>query len=460
MAAPVAGALTTGQNAGRVIGKPDFTTAAITAGGLANTGLGRRLFVDSNGKLFVSDAANHRVLIWNSLPTSNGVPADVVVGQANMNANLANRGGSAASASTLSAPAGMYSDGTKLYVADRQNNRVLIWNAIPTTNGAAANVVVGQPDMVATPANTRQDALSGPIGVWVNGGKLFVADRDNHRVLIWNTVPTTSGANADVVVGQPDFNSGLRNRDSTTANNSLSAPGHVSTDGTKLFIADTDNHRVLIFNNIPGGNATAADVAVGQPNLTTGSANQGGSVGATTLNGPTFVYSDGTNLFIADRVNNRVVIFNVIPSTSTPNAAANVAVGQTDLVSSVGDVSATGLSGPSSALTASGKLAVFDADNARVLLYNAVPTVHGTAANVVVGQTAMTNGCDNQRCPPAANRFSSSPGVFSTGSSLFVSDQGNGRVLRFNAIPTANGVSADVGIGVSNLTSVGGGTSQ
>jgi hypothetical protein len=32
-------------------------------------------------------------------------------------------------------------------VADLGNNRVLIWNSIPTTNQKAADVVVGQKDM-------------------------------------------------------------------------------------------------------------------------------------------------------------------------------------------------------------------------------------------------------------------------------------------------------------------------
>ena len=40
-----------------------------------------------------------------------------------------------------------------------------------------------------------------------DGSKLLVCDKDNNRVLIWNTVPTTNGQPADVVVGQTDFTS-------------------------------------------------------------------------------------------------------------------------------------------------------------------------------------------------------------------------------------------------------------
>ena len=33
----------------------------------------------------------------------------------------------------------------------------------------------------------------------------MVADTDNNRVLIWNSIPTTNGANADLVLGQDNF---------------------------------------------------------------------------------------------------------------------------------------------------------------------------------------------------------------------------------------------------------------
>ena len=42
-------------------------------------------------------------------------------------------------------------------------------------------------------------------GVWIQNGKLYIADTQNHRVLIFNSIPTANGAAADVVLGQPDF---------------------------------------------------------------------------------------------------------------------------------------------------------------------------------------------------------------------------------------------------------------
>jgi hypothetical protein len=61
------------------------------------------------------------VLIWNSIPTVNQQPADIVLGQANFNvavdANLVT-GTTDAHANTLLNPVSVSSDGTRLYVSD------------------------------------------------------------------------------------------------------------------------------------------------------------------------------------------------------------------------------------------------------------------------------------------------------------------------------------------------------
>ena len=94
-------------------------------------------------------------------------------------------------------------------VADTNHNRVLIWNQIPTTNNAFANVVVGQPNFTTStvPTNGTPSAtsMSGPQGVWIQNGKLYVADTQNNRILIYNKIPATNGVPADVVVGQANF---------------------------------------------------------------------------------------------------------------------------------------------------------------------------------------------------------------------------------------------------------------
>lgn len=108
----------------------------------------------SHNKLIIADTQHHRVLIWNSLPTQTGLSPDIVVGQIDMSQSSANMG-SAVSGATLSAPNSVCTNGTNLVVADSGNDRVLIWDTLPTSNGASATRVLGQSSLTAT--NTYPD---------------------------------------------------------------------------------------------------------------------------------------------------------------------------------------------------------------------------------------------------------------------------------------------------------------
>src|SRR5919199_4514047 len=78
-----------------------------------------------------------------------------------------------------------------------------------------ADAVLGQPDLSSVGCNQGLEqpsasTLCEPSDVVMDPatGRLFVADTGNHRVLSWaNTRRLTSGQRADVVLGQPDFES-------------------------------------------------------------------------------------------------------------------------------------------------------------------------------------------------------------------------------------------------------------
>jgi WD40 repeat protein len=54
------------------------------------------------------------------------------------------------------------SDGVRLFVTDLGYNRVLIWNSIPTQNNQPADVVVGQPDFTSlSPSAFTFNAVAG-----------------------------------------------------------------------------------------------------------------------------------------------------------------------------------------------------------------------------------------------------------------------------------------------------------
>ncbi|HAA31322.1 MAG TPA: hypothetical protein DCE56_30950, partial [Cyanobacteria bacterium UBA8553] len=54
---------------------------------------------------------------------------------------------------------------------------------------------------------TAADRMHWPYGVLYHQGRLFVADTGNRRVLVWNQLPDSNGQPADLVLGQPDMRS-------------------------------------------------------------------------------------------------------------------------------------------------------------------------------------------------------------------------------------------------------------
>lgn len=352
---------TTGQAARLVIGQRTFTDQNGTPSAEVLGGAGGVAF--ANDMLFVADSnrvganpLNHRVLVYQNLssmfpgpldiPDYNrrcplcGGTAGVVLGQTDFDKTEI-----ALTQTGMRLPTAVASDGVRLAVADTDNNRVLIWLTIPTTNGQPADVVVGQPSFNSNvaPRPPNESSLRGPQGVWLQDGKLYVADTQNHRVLIWNSVPTSNGQPADLVLGQPNFTTfvevDLTKAEVNARADTLLNPVSVTSDGQRLYIADLGLNRVLMWNSLPTRNQQPADIAIGQPDMTSGVANnvrplcaptgqddQGNDTFPflcnATLDFPRFALSDGQRLFISDGGNDRVLVFNRIPTQSGEGADA------------------------------------------------------------------------------------------------------------------------------------------
>src|SRR5947209_12089268 len=375
-AAACAADFTTGQAARLVIGQRTFTdqdsnssdTIVGGASGLAYAA--DTLFVADSNRVGASPS-NHRVLLFQNVSGQFPSPTaelqydrkcPVCIGQANVVLGQPDFTTTTemitANQSAWRLRTAVASDGVHVVVADTNHNRVLIWNRIPTTNNAPADVVVGQPDFTSTsiPGNLpNAKAMRGPQGVWIQNGKLYVADTQYNRVLIFNKIPTANGAAADVVLGQPDFGTFVepdltQQKTGATAKNLLN-PVAVSSDGVRLIVTDLGYNRVLIWNTIPTANGQPADLVVGQPDLTSAAPNNAFStdpndatqkqrpVLCTTSNGtdsnnnptyptycnatisfPRFALSTGNRLFLADGGNDRVLVFNTFPSQNGATA--------------------------------------------------------------------------------------------------------------------------------------------
>jgi sugar lactone lactonase YvrE len=398
------------MTADTVYGQPDFTSDAAptppTDSSLANPAAA---VVDvATGRIFVADTDNNRVLSWESVDVyQNGDPADLVIGQPNFSSNAAPN---PPSATSLNEPSGIAVDydGT-LFVADTGNNRVLMYTPpldaddYPIySNGMAADAVLGQPDFASATAANPPDAasLNAPQGITIdNRGNLVVADRNNNRVLGFEP-PFESGIEAIYMVGQPrnnndslDFTSRIAPNPPTNA--SLNQPTGVAVGvlGDELYVADSGNNRVLVYNQATGDEI--ADQVIGQPGFTSRSVPAQPS--ATSLNGPTGLAVDSADrLYVADTGNNRVLVY---PDATASATAAHV-FGQNGSFTSGGAPNPpdeSSLSGPTG-IAPDGIIGIYIADqaNQRVLGYdqplpNVQPRIAApNPATVRVGHGAFT----------------------------------------------------------------------
>ena len=129
---------------------------------------------------------------------------------------------------------------------------------------------------------------------------------------------------ATQVFGQADFTSGSPNRGSAVDANTLHFPLGIAVGRNEggIFIADRNNHRVLRFP--PGGDTKADRVYGQHGKFNTyisnfdGNAGSGGGPTADTLSMPTVVTTDGKGgIYIDDRENHRILFFAGSQTTAT-----------------------------------------------------------------------------------------------------------------------------------------------
>lgn len=316
-----------GAAANLVIGQADFTTAA-SAGGANGLNGPNGAVLDPTGNLIVVDTGGCRVLRYPA-PLSNGMAATAVLGQPDLTTVTCSPGPGqppAANNNLLAPGSAAFDAGGNLWVADAGYNRVVRY-APPFTTGMAANLVLGQADFTGSSCALTNAGLCEPVSVaFDTAGNLWVADANDNRVLGFKP-PFSNGMAAAVVLGQPDFTT---NTGGTTAS-TMSEPNSVAADASgNIYVSDASNNRVLVFKP-PFTNGMSASAALGQADLNSGSANQGGAAAAGTLNFPSGVIANTQGqLIVADTANNRTLIYNP-PFVTAMNATT--VLGQTDFTS-------------------------------------------------------------------------------------------------------------------------------
>ena len=359
-----------GQNGCNVLGQATFTTAlaATTAGGLNNVQAPGYDLLRS--RLFVADRNNNRVLVFDlSGGITNGMSAAFVLGQSDFTSNFP-----ATSASGMRGPTGISHDivGSRLFVADNGNNRVLMYDiSSGITNGMNATRVLGQNNfLIGTPGLSRNE-FNAPRNIHYSAAlqDLFVADTVNNRILVFDASRNVvNGENAKDVLGQANFNSNTP----ATTQSGMSLPYDVNYDfvNQRLFVADRFNSRVLIFDlSRAVNNGMAANFVLGQAGFTSGTA----AVTQAGMSSPSGVAFDpsSSRLFVSDQNSNRVLIFD-LSSGITNGMNATIVLGQTDFISGDPATTQSGLNSPVGSYFDSSNRSLYVAEpgNNRVMVFN------------------------------------------------------------------------------------------
>jgi uncharacterized protein (TIGR03437 family) len=386
-----------------VIGQQSFAAGGPNQGGISASTLATSaastffsyLAFDSSGNLWAADPGNNRVLRYNLSVLGDQVPpgpaADLVLGQQDFATGSYNAGTSATTTlSAIATPTGITFDhGGRLFVSEStssQRSRILVWNP-PFRSGQFASRLIGvDTDTPAPPPVSERQLNAGTGALFVVGNQIGIADGNNNRLLLYAPYEQWSGNNlnqsAVTVIGQPDFNSAAVNQGQPGPGEStLAHPSGVAFSGSELFIADSANHRLVALPQNVGSYGPATRV-IGQDGLTFNTANL--------IEGREFDFSAGGDAGVA-----------VDLSANPP------------------------------------RLYVADTFNNRILGYKDLRNLqNGGKADIVIGQPdfqqSRANYPSNNANQLNQSGLSAPTGLYvDPDGNLYVADTGNGRVLRF-----------------------------
>jgi sugar lactone lactonase YvrE len=250
--------------------------------------------VTSDGvNLYVADSANNKI---RKIVIATGVVTTLA------GTGVAGAADGAGAAAMFDAPYGITTDGTNLYVADDNNNKI---RKIVIATGVVSSVTGVANTAGATGAADGPGATATfyyPHGITTDGTNLYVADSYNNKirkiVIATGVVSSLTGlANTAVVAGSADG--------AATAA-TLDFPWGITTDGTNLYVADWGNDYKIRQIEIATGKVGTLAGAVYTPGVPGVNTAVDGPGAAATFSEPQGITCDGTNLYVVDQSNNKI----------------------------------------------------------------------------------------------------------------------------------------------------------
>ena len=256
----------------------------------AEASIGPLSYTTTDGaNLYVADTVNNKI---RKVVIASGVVTTLA------GSGTAGAADGTGTAATFYYPQGITIDGANLYVADSGNNKirkiviatgeVSSFTGMPNTTGSA-----GAADGVSTAAT-----FNYPQDLTTDGSNLYVADTNNNKIR--KVVITTGAVSSMTGVVNTRVNTGAMDGAGTAA--SFYNPQGITTDGSNLYVSDWYNCKIR-----------KVVIATGMVSSLTGITNtqatcgavDGGSTLATFYN-PAGVTTDGTNLYVADKYNFKI----------------------------------------------------------------------------------------------------------------------------------------------------------
>ncbi len=295
---------------------------------------------------YITDNISHtirKIGIYNAEVTT-------LAGSPNMSGSADGTGGNA----RFNSPAGITSDGTNLYVCDTGNQTI---RKVVIATGAVTTLA-GSPGQWGFNDATGSDArFNSPVGVTTDGTNLYVADQMNCRirkvVISSGVVSTFAGSGTSSVVNGTGTGAGFNYLTDITTDGTflyatdasyirrISLPGaavdnYITVAGCDALTSiATDRVRLYVSGYVSGEKIFQVPVGGGTPTILAGST-QGYADGmglAAKFFAPSGMTTDGTNLFVADKING------VIRKISLLNRVVGTFAGS---VNTAGSVDGTG----------------------------------------------------------------------------------------------------------------------
>ncbi len=304
-------------------------------------------------------------------------------------------------------------------------------------------------------ATPTASQLYAPRGVWLDDRRLIVADTGNHRILVWND-PLQGGSHrdADLVLGQSDFVSEGAQSAGQGPENGMRLPTGLLVHEERLIVADAWNHRLLIWNRFPEHSAARPDLVIGQSDLSGVEENRGQPCGPLGFNWPFGIALVDGWFYVTDTGNRRVLVWPGIPE---PEDAPEVILGQPTPESreeNRGRVAADSFRWPHDVAGDHRSLFIADAGNHRILGWDPRPE-RDREADRVLGQPDFDSVREFPYAPQTAAGVRFPYAIALEGDRMAAADTANNRILVWDRMPETSSVAADRVLGQPDFAANG-----